>query len=147
MSLFFDFHHESRLVVVGELLRLGKALEPSFISIPSGAPGIGKSSLNFGKITSVEPEFALRYVPWCMCILPKQGSPGLREREGAGSVRPHLQPKVEGSLAPRSSCPAHLSTSLSTCAVHVGDRELILCWLWSSRNQPSPLCLVQILGD
>lgn len=60
MSLFFDFHRDSGLAVVGELLRLGKALEPSFISIPSGAPGIGRSSLNFGKITSVEPEFALR---------------------------------------------------------------------------------------
>lgn len=60
MSLFFDFHRDSGLVVVGELLRLGKALEPSFISIPSGAPGIGRSSLNFGKITSVETEFALR---------------------------------------------------------------------------------------
>lgn len=61
MSLFFDFHRDSGLAVGwGELLRLGKALEPSFISIPSGAPGIGRSSLNFGKITSVEPEFALR---------------------------------------------------------------------------------------
>lgn len=62
MSLFFDFHRDSGLAVFwgGEFLRLGKALEPSFISIPSGAPGIGRSSLNFGKITSVEPEFALR---------------------------------------------------------------------------------------
>lgn len=49
MSLFFDFHHESGLAVVGEFLRLGKVLEPSFISIPSGAPGIGRNSLNFGK--------------------------------------------------------------------------------------------------
>lgn len=60
MSLFFGFHRDSGLAVVGERLRLGKALEPSFISIPSGAPGIGRSSLSFGKITSVETEFALR---------------------------------------------------------------------------------------